>query len=137
MGELTYYCDGCPKIDFETESCSVYHNTLWVDRQGGCCINKVGVEIKVKTTGQQKQGRRKIVGAVDLTQDGLFPEWNGIGVGWKCNVELSKKVGNQTRGTDKPFGKANFFARYCAKYSRARFHRDYLMQCAKWAKAMR
>jgi hypothetical protein len=137
MNELTYYCDGCPKIDFETEKCSAFTNTTWVDRLGGCCINKVGTVIKVKTVGQRKQGRRKIVGAVDLTQAGLFREWNGIGVGWKCRIELSKKVGNQTPGRDKPFGKATTFARYCALYSRARYHRDYQSQCDSWAKAIR
>ena len=137
MGELTYYCDGCPKIDFETELCSSFGDTSWVDRRGGCCMNKVGVVIKVKTTGQKKQGRRKVVGAVDLTQAGLFPEWNGIGVGWKSNVELSKKVGNQTPGREKPHGKASSFARYCAKYSRAQYHRNYQSQCNAWAKALR
>lgn len=136
MGELTYYCDGCPKIDFETELCSAYNNTSWVDRLGGCCMNKVGIEIKVKTVGQQK-GRRKIVGKVDLTQDGLFPEWNGIGVGWKSGVYLSVKVGNQTPGRDKPFGKATKFARYCALYSRAQYHRNYQSQCDSWDKALR
>lgn len=137
MNEITYYCDGCPKVDFETETCSAFHNNTWVDRLGGCSLNKVGVEIQVVTSGQRKQGRRKVVGAVDLTQGGLFPEWNGIGVGWKCNVEMSKKVGNQTRGTDKPFGKANGFARYCAVYSRAQYHRDYDAQLVAWAKANR
>ena len=136
MNELTYYCDGCPKIDFETEKCSAYLDTSWVDRLGGCCMNKVGIVIKVKTVGQQK-GRRKLVGAVDLTQAGLFPEWNGIGVGWKAGVYLSKKVGSQTPGRDKPFGKATKFARYCAMYSRAQYHRDYHMQKMVWAKANR
>lgn len=137
MNELTYYCDACPKIDFETEKCSAFFNTSWVERLGGCCMNKVGIEVMTKTTGQQKQGRRKIVGKVDLTQAGLFPEWNGVGVGWKCRVELSKKVGNQTRGTEKAFGKASGFARYCAFSSRAQYHRNYQSQCDAWAKANR
>ncbi|MHA2044145.1 MAG: hypothetical protein ACW99G_05085 [Candidatus Thorarchaeota archaeon] len=137
MGEIyLYYCDGCPRQDFDEECCPVYDDNSWVHRRKGCPLNTKGASIIVKTRGQKKQGR-KLVKDADLTNAGLFPEWNGIGVGWKSNVELSKKVGNQTPGRDKPFGKANFFARYCAKYSRARFHRDYLRQCAKWAKATR
>lgn len=137
MGEITYHCDLCPKIDLERGACSAFANTSWVDRLGGCCINKVGAEITVKTVGQQKQGRRKMVGAVDLTQGGLFLESNGTGVGWKSNVELSNKVANRTPGRDKPFGKATPFARYCATYSRAYKHRDYHIQEVKWAKANR
>jgi hypothetical protein len=137
MNELTYYCDRCPKIDFETEKCSAFLDTSWVDRLGGCCMNKVGVIIKVKTQGQQKQGRFKVAGAVDLTQAGLFPEWNAIGIGWKCNVEMSKKVGMQTRGTEKAFGKASAFARYCAYSSRAQYHRNYQSQIDSWDKAKR
>lgn len=136
MGKLTKYCDGCPKVDTTLNECSAYEETSWVVRLGGCCINKVGVVIQTKTTGQQK-GRRKIVAAVDLTQAGLFPEWNGIGVGWKAGVYLSKKVGSQTPGRDKPFGKASKFARYCATRARARFHRDYRSQELAWAKANR
>lgn len=131
MADISYHCDGCPHIDFENECCPKYEDNSWVDRRGGCAFNTVGASVVVKTKGQKKQGR-KVVGAVDLTQAGLFPEWNGIGVGWKSNVETSKKVGNQTAGREKAHGVASQFARYCAKYSRAQYHRNYPSQCEKW-----
>lgn len=136
MNKLTYYCDGCPHADLELEVCTKYQDTSWVTRRCGCAFNTKGARAQASKihVGQQKQGRRKIVAAVDLTQGGLFPEWGGIGINWKANVDLSKKVASHTPGRDKPHGKASSIARYCAKYSRAYKHRLYSSQCAKWAK---
>ena len=133
MGKLTSHCDGCPKANMEMTECSMYTDTSWVARRGGCVVNKVSHAIEVKTVGQRKQGR-KVVGRADLTNAGLFPAWNAIGIGWKSKVELSKKVASRTHGKGKTHCEASQFARYCAKYSRAQYHRNYQSQREAWAR---
>lgn len=140
MGTLTYYCEGCPRIT-EEYTCPVYEDTSWVERRCGCPLYKQGTifagQQKKIRAGQQKSGRRKQIGDYDLTQGGLFPDWGGIGAGWKAKVELSKKVGNFTPGREKAHGTADWLARYCARYSRARFHRNYGSQVLKWRRINR
>ena len=138
-GELTYWCEGCKHVSEDFE-CSKYDDTTWVDRRRGCFFHVPGTIYtggaapkKSKRAGQQKQGR-KIITDLDLTQGGLFPEWNGIGIGWK-SVNYKGKKRHVTPGRDKPHGKASQLARYCAKRSRAYKHPLYATQCAKWDKA--
>lgn len=128
---MSKHCEGCR---FNCDGCTKYTNTSWVDRRGGCNFNVPNTEYagSKARVGQQKGGR-KIVAAADLTQGGLFPVWDGIGIKWKTVNYKGKKL-HSTQGRDKPFGKCTPLARFLAKKSRGYKHKLYSTQCEKWRK---
>ena len=84
-----------------------------------------------------KPSKRKQVKDIDLTQGGLFPKgWEGVGVKRNSKKESKKTRANRTPGHQKGENcKASYFARYCAKYARARKHRNYKTQLEAWGKS--
>lgn len=68
MQEIPETCKGCEKLEivssdrgarFDFVQCTVYLDTSWVDRRGGCPIRHRAEVIKGKVRVGQQKGRKK------------------------------------------------------------------------------